>query len=216
MPAFAPLLTEGLPIRRLGIVTQATATIWRDDNDPYAVDKPEFNLVPVTFPAEVPMEGGWRLQHVSPTTGQLVTDNALIDLFHSSDYQSLRLNTFSLYNRGLLESIAAAFTDQPAAGLEFGALRTAQGTPLLPGDSPNLNYYRPLEAPDEQYLLLYGDRFAPGERPNEEPSFTDLYALAQVELDEERLVFLLRQALDAAREARRQRYSSARVEPPVH
>jgi hypothetical protein len=51
-------------------------------------------------------------------------------------------------------------------------------------------------------LLLYDNRFAPGERPNEEPSLVNLYALVQVELDEERFVFLLRQAIDAAYEAR--------------
>jgi hypothetical protein len=36
------------------------------------------------------------------------------------------------------------------------------------------------------------------------PSYVSLYALAQVELDEERFVFLLRQARDAACQARRQ------------
>ncbi|MBO2009903.1 hypothetical protein [Hymenobacter negativus] len=205
MSALPPLLTEGLPIRRLGIVAQATATIWRDDNDPQAATKPESYLVPVTFPAQIPLEGGWRLQHASPTTGQLVTDNALVDLFHSSDYQNIRLNTFSLYNIGLLESIAAAFTDQPVGGLVSGSLGAVDGTILLPGGSPHLHYYRPQEAPHEQYLLLYTNRFAPGERPNEVPSYADLYALVQVELDEERFVFLLRQALDAARVARRQR-----------
>ena len=197
-----PLLTEGLPIRRLGAVTQATATIWRDDKDPYAVGKPEFHLVPVTFPAEVPMEGGWRLQHVSPTTGQLVTENALLKLFHSPDHDNLRLNTNSLYNIGLLESIAAAFTDQPSAGLKYGSLYTAEGKPLLPGSSPTLTYYRPLEAPEEQYLLLFTNRFAPGERATEVPSYVSLYALVQVELDEERFIFLLHQARDAAYEAR--------------
>ena len=201
MPSPPLILTEGLPIRRRGIVTQATATIWRDDTDPYAVDKPEGRQVPVTFPARIPMEGGWRLQHASPTSGKLVTQNSLVDLFHSAQHDNLRLNTFSLYNIGLLESIAAAFTDTPSAGLLHGSLRTAEGTPLLPNGSPTLTYYRPLEAPEEQYLLLYTNRFAPDGRPNEVPSHTDLYALAQVELDEERLVFLLRQALDAADEA---------------
>jgi hypothetical protein len=203
MPVSIPLLTEGLPIRRLGIVTQATATIWRDDTDPYAVDKPEFHLVPVTFPTEVPMEGGWRLQHVSPTTGQLVTQNSLLKLFHGPNHNNIRLNTNRLYNIGMLKSIAAAFTDQSSAGLNYGSLYTAAGTPLLPGSSPTLTYYRPLEAPGEQYLLLYTDRFAPGERATEVPSYVSLYALVQVELDEERLVFLLLQALDAARIARR-------------
>ena len=61
MPAFVPLLAKGLPIRRLGGVTWATATIGRDDSDPYTVDKPEFHLVSVTVPAEVLTEGGWRL-----------------------------------------------------------------------------------------------------------------------------------------------------------
>ena len=201
MPPLPPILTEGLPIRRLGTVTQATATIWRDDTDPDSAGKPEGRQVPVTFPAQIPFEGGWRLQHASPTTGQLVTQNWLVDLFHSSQAQSLILNTFSLYNVGLLESIATAFTDTPSAGLVDGSLRTAEGTPLLPGGSSTLTYYRPLEAPEEQYLLLYDNCFAPNERPNEVPSFADLYALAQVELDEERLVFLLRQALDAADEA---------------
>lgn len=205
MPAFPPLLTESLPIRRLGVVTQATATIWRDERDPYAVDKPEFHLVPVTFPAQIPMEGGWRLQHGSPTTGQLVTQNSLLELFHGSESSNICLNTFNLYNVGLLESIAAVFTNRPVGGLVSGSLGATDGSILLPGGDPYLTYYRPLEAPQEQYLLLYTDRFAPGERPNEVPSYTDLYALVQVELDEERFVFLLRQALDAAREARRHR-----------
>jgi len=205
MPATIPLLTEGLPIRRLGIVTRATATIWRDDNDPYAVDKPEFHLVPVIFPAEVPMEGGWLLQHASPTTGQVVTENALLELFHSPDHDNICLNTNNLYNTGLLESIAAAFTDKPSAGLKYGSLYTAEGTPLLPGNSPTLTYYRPVEAPEEQYLLLYTNRFAPGERATEVPSYVSLYALVQVELDEARFIFLLRQARDAASAARRQR-----------
>jgi hypothetical protein len=193
-----PLLTEGLLIRRLGVVTQATATIWRDDTDPYAVGKPEGYLIPFMFPTEVPMEGGWRLQHASPTTGQLVTQNSLVDLFHSPKASNLRLNTNSLNNIGLLKSIAAAFTDQPVGGLTYGSLYTAEGMPLLPGSSPYLTYYRPLEAPEEQYLLLYTNRFAPGERATEVPSYVSLYALVQVELDEERLVFLLLQALDAA------------------
>lgn len=205
MPASLPLLTEGLPIRCLGTVTQATATIWRDDTDPYAADKPEGRQVPVTFPAQIPLEGGWRLQHASPTSGKLVTQNSLVDLFHSAQHSSLRLNTFSLYNIGLLKSAAAAFTKQPYVRLMYGALETEGGKSLLPGDSPHLTYYRPLEAPEEQYLLLYQDNFAPRERPNEVPSFTNLYALAQVELDEERLVSLLRQALDAAYEVRCQR-----------
>ena len=198
-----PILTEGLPIRRLGFVTQATATIWRDKANPYTEGEPEGRLVPVTFPTRILMGGGWRLQHASPTTGKLVTENALLDLFHGPQRINLCLDAFRLYNIGLLESIAAVFTDKPSAGLVEWSLRAADGTPLLPGESPNLGYYRPLEEPEEQYLLLYTDRFAPGERPNEDPSCTDLYALAQVELDEERLVFLLCQALDAARIARR-------------
>ena len=88
-------------------------------------------------------------------------------------------------------------------GLVSGSLGAADGSILLPGGSPNLTYYRLLEAPQEQYLLRYTNRFAPNERPNEVPSYASLYALAQVELDEEHFVFLLRQALDAAREARR-------------
>jgi len=107
-----------------------------------------------------------------------------------------------LYNIGLLESIAAVFTSWPVGGLVNGSLGATDGSILLLGGSPYLTYYRPLEAPQEQYLLLYTNRFAPGERPNEVPSYADLYALAQVELDEERFVFLLRQALEAAREAR--------------
>ncbi len=192
MPNPPPILTEGLTIRRFGIVTQATATIWRDDNDPYAVGKPEDRKVPITFPTRIPMEGGWRLQHASPTTGKLVTQNWLADLFHSAQSTNLKLDAFSLYNIGLLESIAAVFTDNPSAGLVNWSLCTAEGTLLLPGGSPYLTYYRPMEAPDEQYLLLYTNRFAPDGCPTEEPSCTDLYALAQVELDEERLVFLLR------------------------
>ncbi|GAA4056169.1 hypothetical protein GCM10022409_49330 [Hymenobacter glaciei] len=205
MPAPPPILTEDLPIRRLGTVTQATATIWRDDTDPDAAGKPEGRQVPVTFPARIPLEGGWRLQHASPTSGKLVTENAFVDLFHSPKASNLRLNTFSLYNIGLLKSIATAFTSQPYVSLMYGALETVGGASLLPGDSPYLTYYRPLEAPEEQYLLLYQDNFAPRERPNEVPSYTNLYALEQVELDEERLIFLLLQALDAADVAGRYR-----------
>jgi hypothetical protein len=198
MPIRPSLLTEGLPIRHLGIVTQATATIWRDDNDPTQANEPEGRLLPITFPAQIPLGNGWRLQHASPTTGQLVTQNWLVDLFHSVKATNLRLNTNSLNNISLLESIAAAFTDRSSVGLQYGALYTAEGDPLLPGSSPYLTYYRPLEAPEEQYLLLYTNRFAPGERANEVPSYVSLYALAQVELDEERFLFLLGQALDAA------------------
>jgi len=128
-----------------------------------------------------------------------------LELFHGPQSSSIRLNTFSLYNVGLLESIAAAFTSRPVGGLVSGSLGATDGTILLPGGSPSLKYDRPLEAPQEQYLLLYTNRFASGERPNEVPSYAHLHALVQVELDEERFVFLLRQALDAAREARRHR-----------
>jgi hypothetical protein len=122
MPAFAPLLTEGLTIRRLGIVAQATATIRRDDKNPYAVDKPERWPMPITFPAQIPFEGGWRLQHASPTTGQPVTQNWLVELLQGSQAQNLSLNTFDLYNVGLLESIAAVFTSRPVGGLISGSL----------------------------------------------------------------------------------------------
>jgi hypothetical protein len=205
MASSIPILTEGLPIRRLGVVTQATATIWRDDRDPAQAQLPKGRQVPVTFPAQIPLGNGWRLQHASPTTGQLVTQNSLLKLFHGPQSSSIRLSTFSLYNVGLLESIAAVFTSRPVGGLVSGSLGATDGSILLPGGTPHLKYYRPLEAPAEQYLLLYDNRFAPGERPNEVPSYADLYALAQVELDEEHFVLLLQQALDAAREARRHR-----------
>ena len=206
MPTPASFLTEGLPIRRLGPVTQATATIWRDDNDPAQAQLPKGRLVPVTFPDQIPMGNGWRLQHASPTTGQLVSQNWLVSLFHDPLYKSsLRLHTFSMYNIGLLDSIAAVFdslqVDDNRADGRYG-----YSFPVLPpqpmaGGTPNIQYYRPLEAPDEQYLLLFDNRYAPQERPNEEPSLVNLYALARVEFDEERFVFLLRQAIDAAETA---------------
>jgi hypothetical protein len=210
MPAFAPLLTEGLSIRRLGIVTQATATIWRDDRDPAQANEPEGRLLPITFPDQIPLGNGWRLQHASPTTGQLVTQNWLVELFRDPIYKnSLCLHSFDLRNTGLLDSIAAVFdglrlTDERAEG------RYGYSFPVLPprpmaGGTPDFRYYRPLEAPEEQYLLLLDTRYAPGERPNEVPSLVNLYALVQVELDEQRFLFLLRQALDAASEARRYR-----------
>jgi hypothetical protein len=161
--------------------------------------------VPVIFPAQIPLGNGWRLQQASPTTGQLVTQNSLLELFHGPQSSSIRLSTFSLYNVGLLESIAAVFTSRPVGGLVSGSLGATDGSILLPGGTPHLKYYRPLEAPAEQYLLLYTNRFAPGERATEVPSYVSLYALVQVELDEERFLFLLRQAIDAAREARRHR-----------
>jgi hypothetical protein len=206
MSAPIPMLTEGLPIRRLGVVTQATASIRRVATHPATAQSPERYLVPVTFPTQIPMESGWRLQHSSPTTGQLVTQNALVDLFHGPLHQNISLHSFELRNTGLLDSIAAVFdglrlTDERAEG------RYGYSFPVLPprpmaGGTPDLTYYRPMEAPTEQYLLLYDNRFAPGERPNEEPSLVNLYALVQVELDEERFIFLLRQAIDAAYEAR--------------
>ena len=208
MPSFAPLLTESLPIRRLGVVTQATATIWRDDRDPAQAQLSKGCLAPITFPDQIPLGNGWRLQHASPTTGRLVTQNWLVELFRDPIYKnSLSLHSFDLRNTSLLDSIAAVFdglhlTDERAEG------RYGYSFPVLPprpmaGGTPDFRYYRPLEAPDEQYLLLLDTRYAPGERPNEAPSLVNLYALAQVELDEERFVFLLRQALDAARIARR-------------
>jgi hypothetical protein len=206
MPTPLPFLTEGLPIRRLGIVTQATATIWRDDNDPAQAHLPKGRLVPVTFPDQIPMGNGWRLQHASPTSGKLVSQNWLVSLFHDPLYKpSLRLHTFSMYNIGLLDSIAAVFdslqVDDDRADGRYG-----YSFPVLPprpmaGGTPNIHYYRPLEAPDEQYLLLFDNRYAPQDRPNEEPSLVNLYALAQVEFDEERFVFLLRQAIDTAETA---------------
>jgi hypothetical protein len=135
--------------------------------------------------------GKRTLQHNSPTTGQLVTENVLVDLFHDPHYQgTIILHTFNLYNTGLIKSIAVAFDGLQTDGL------------LLPGGSPYLTYYRPLEAPEEQYLLLYQNNFAPGEQANEKPSYANLFALVQVELDEERFIFLLRQALDLAYEVR--------------
>ena len=44
------MLTEGLPIRRLGVVTQATASIRRVAAHPAIAQSPERYLVPVTFP----------------------------------------------------------------------------------------------------------------------------------------------------------------------
>ena len=206
MPSSIPLLTEGLPIRRLGVVTQAIASIRRVDDDS-DTKQSKRDSVPIGLPAQIPMAGGWRLQHDSPLTGQLVTQNWLVDLFHDPLYHSsIRLHTFNLYNTGLLDSIAAAFDglcveDHRAEGY-YG-----YNFPVLPprpmaGGTPNLQYYRPLEAPDQQYLLLFDNRFAPGEQPNEVPSLVNLYALVQVELDEERFLFLLRQALALAYEVR--------------
>ena len=155
------------------------------------------------------MGSGWRLQHASPTTGQLVTQNWLVELFHNMVYKpSLRLHSFSMRNSGLLDSIAAVFdglrvNDERAEGRYGYSFLVLPPQPMA-GGTPNIQYYRPLEAPKEQYLLLYDNRCAPGERPDEEPSVVNLYALAQVELDEEHFVFLLRQAIDAAEDARRQ------------
>lgn len=194
MPAPIPFLTEGLRIYRRGIVTQATATIQRTDNGPGAATKAGRLVIPLTFPAQIPLEAGWYLQHASTTTGLLVTQNTRTALFHEPRYQnSIILNTFNHYNPSLFESIAGAF-----AGLQTDGLQ-------LPGGSPHLMYYRPLEAPLEKYLLLYQNNFAPDERANEKPGYTNLFALVQVELDEERFLFLVRQALDLAYEARGQR-----------
>ena len=207
MPAPIPFLTEGLPIRRRGVVTQATATIRRADQEPGATTKPERLVIPLTFPAQIPMESGWRLQHASTTTGLLVTQNWLVDLFHDPLYHSsIRLHTFNMYNIGLLDSIAAVFDglcveDHRAEGYYGYSFPVLPPRPMA-GGTPNLQYYRPLEEPDQQYLLLFDNRFAPGERPNEVPSQVNLYALVQVELDEERFTFLLRQALDLAYKVR--------------
>jgi hypothetical protein len=206
MPVSIPFLTEGLPIRRLGGVTQATASIRRVNADSAAVQVPERYLVPVTFPDQIPMEGGWRLQHASPTTGLLVTQNWLVDLFNGPLHQNIHLHSFELRDTGLLDCIAAVFDglcveDHRAEGYYSYSFPVLPPRPMA-GGTPNLQYYRPLEAPDQQYLLLFDNRFAPGERPNEVPSLVNLYALVQVELDEERFIFLLRQALDLAYEVR--------------
>jgi len=207
MLATTDFLVEGLPIRNLGVVPKATATVWRDNADPEQAHLPEGRLVPVVFPNQIPMGNGWRLQHASPTTGQIVTENALVSLFNDPLYQdSISLHTFNLYNIALLDSIAAVFgglrpDDHRAEGYYGYSFPVLPPRPMA-GGTPNLTYYRPLEAPDQQYLLLYDNRYAPQERPNEVPSLVNLYALAQVELDEERFLFLLRQALDAAYEAR--------------
>jgi hypothetical protein len=206
MSAHIPFLTEGLPIRRRGVVSQATAIIRRTDQELGATTESERLVIPLTFPAQIPLEAGWYLQHASTTTGLLVTQNAPVDLFHRPLRQNISLHSFELRNTGLLDSIASVFnglrlTDERAEG------RYGYSFPMLPpqpmaGGTPDLFYYRPMEAPTEQYLLLYDNRYAPGERPNEVPSLVKLYALVQVELDEEHFIFLLRQAIDAAYEAR--------------
>jgi len=206
MPSTIPFLTEGLPIRRLSVVTQVTASIRRVDDDS-DTKQSERQSVPIELPTQIPMAGGWRLQHASPTTGQLVTQNWLVDLFHDPLYHSsIRLHTFNMYNIGLLDSIAAVFDglcveDHRAEGYYGYSFPVLPPRPMA-GGTPNLQYYRPLETPDQQYLLLFDNRFAPGDRPNEVPSQVNLYALVQVELDEERFTFLLRQALDLAYKVR--------------
>ncbi|MBO2009902.1 hypothetical protein [Hymenobacter negativus] len=203
MPASAPLPTEGLPIRRLGVVNQATATIQRDDRKVHAGNKPGRLVIPLTFPAQIPLESSWQLQHASPTTGLLRTQNALVDLFSDPLHQNpLRLHTSFMRNIGLLDSIASVFNglradDEQADG------RYGYRFPLLPPESmadgaPHLHYYRPLEAPQEQYLLLFDNCYASQEPPDEETSLVNLYALVQVEFDEERFIYLLHQAIDAA------------------
>ena len=191
MPVPLPFLTEGLRIYRRGFVTQATATIRRTANGPGAATKAARLVIPLTFPAQIPLEAGWYLQHASTKTGLLVTQNELADVFHDPRYQGrITLDTDSLHNTGLVESITAAFNGFQTAGLS------------LPGSSTHLLYYRPLEAPYEQYLLLYQNNFAPGESATAKPGFTELFALVQVEFDEARFLFLLRQALDLAAEVR--------------
>ena len=209
---FESFLNEGLPIRRLGVVTEAVATLWRDDDTPDAASQPESRLLPITFPTQIPMAGGWRLQHASPTSGQLVTDNALVALFHDTRYaNSICLHSYNLPNLGLLDSIASVFNhlrldDQRENGTYYYS--SAFPPMSLPGTggAPSLLYYRPQENPAEQYLLLYDERVCMYERPGDDdtPSYVNLYELVQVELDEERFVRLLRQALDEAPRIRRQ------------
>ena len=205
-------LDETLPIRRLGPVTHATAVSWVRNQPTVSGGPVENSDKPITFPTHLPM-GGWRLQYPSPTTGELVTDNELVRLFQKSRYSdSIRLHTFSLPNIGLLDSIASVFDhlrvdDQREKGIYGYASMVPPTRPLWGGGTPNLHYYRPVENPTEQYLLLYDNRINMYERPgdDETPSYTNLYELVQVELDEDRFVHLLRQAIEAAPRIRNQR-----------
>ena len=199
---------QGLPIRRLGVVTHATAILRRENGEPHEDGSPKRHLTPITLPAQIPMGGGWQLQHGSPTSGQVVKQNWLVPLFHDNRYlNSIRLHTFDVRNIGLLDSIAAVFdhlhvNDHRPAGYYGYAFILPQPVSGA-GGTPNLLYYRPIEAPHEQYLLLYDSRVCMYERPGDDdsPSFVNLYALVQVEFDEEQFVFLLRQALAAAERA---------------
>ena len=203
MSAIHPFLTEGLHLRRVGVVTQATAILTRTPDTHSSTGEPAKRLLSITFPTQIPMGGGWRLQHQSPASGQLVTTNSLVEVFRNTLYSdSICLHTFNVYNTRLLDSIASVFdhlqVDDHRSEGYYGYDFIMPQPVSAAGGTPNLLYYKPIEAPSEQYLLLYDNRFAPGDRPDEEPSFVNLYALVRVEFDEEQFVDLLRQALAAA------------------
>jgi hypothetical protein len=154
------------------------------------------------------MGGGWQLSYRCPTSGQEMTHNWAVDLFHDTRYlNSIVLHTYYLHNTDLLDSIASVFTRlqahvQPSDGRYcYNVVQPAR--PLLgSGGSPNLLYYKSLQGGGEQFLLLYDNRYAPQERPDEEPSFVNIYELVQVELDENLFLRLLREAIAAGYQAR--------------
>ena len=199
-----PLLTGGLPIRRVGVVTQAVVTV-RPDDDLRALGwQNKTTTTPITLPAQFYLGAGWQLTHRAPVSGQELKQNWLVPLFHDTRYlETIRLHLRNVRNKDLLDSLAAVFEHVQAVAPTPDELYhyTVVPPPERPagfGGVPHLLYYKPLTGSPEQFLMLYDQRYAPNERGVVDASFVNVYEIVQVELDEDELVRLLREALEAA------------------
>ena len=198
---------EGLIIRRVGELEQATITLWAS-NDPQAPSwQTQDSTKQLVLPTQVDMWEGWQLTHACLTSSQEVKQNWVVDLFHDTRYlKSIRLHTDYLRNPLLLDSIASAFARLRKVGkIEgegYGYDVVVPPKSQFDRGTPNLLYYKPLEGGNEQFLLLYQQFRALNERTETGVGRVNVYEIVQVELDEGLFLRLLREALEAGERAR--------------
>ena len=209
MAASEPILTETLLIRRLGVVTDAVVTVRPDDDLRELGWQRKTTTTAITLPAHFFLGDGWQLTHQCPTTGQEVKDNCLVELFHDTRYLNrLRLSSYYLRNRNLLDAIASVFDRLRVVEADTGGWYkymvdpAGAPTPVQMGGEPALLYYKPIEGGSEQFLMLYNQGYAWNERGVVDASRAEAYEIVQVELDEAVFLRLLREALEAAERAR--------------
>ena len=198
------MLSEGLPIRRVGALQQATVTLWAS-NDPKAPSGQMKDATKqVVLPTQFDMWGGWQLTHACLTGSNEVKQNSVVDLFHDTRYLNrIRLHTDYLRNPVLLDSIASVFTRLRKVGKKseegYGYNVVVPPKAQFDRGVPNLLYYKSLEeGSDEQFLLLYQQFQALNERTETGVGRANVYEIVQVELDEVLFLRLLREALEAA------------------